>query len=296
MEDPSTISPSAYALLKMKSTTGIPYAREAAALLESAASANLDSTADPVEYWTRVMHFESRYWSINQLLADQTPTNILEISSGFSFRGLDLSNKKPVYYIDTDLPNIITGKQKFIDAFTAESAAAASAAPLGHYELQPLNVLDPVAFEEVINKFPPGPLTIVNEGLLVYLDDNQKSQLCANIRKALLTRGGAWITADIYIKRKDPENEKSNAPWRQWSHKHQLEEKKFESFHAAEAFFKSQGFNVEKEATPDYSGLTSFSQFLKTAGEQALNELRRPGKPRLHATWRLTPAQLTLSM
>lgn len=327
--DPASISPSAYALLVMKSHTSIPYAREAAAMLSTdapttGASASLANTpgvpetapmpatalaaspgpdVDPVDYWTRVMHFESRYWSINQLLADLTATNILEISSGFSFRGLDLSNKQPVYYIDTDLPNIITGKQRFIDAFTGPSAPAAHPTPSGpsgagqptsqptgtpgHYELAPLNALDPTAFEEIVNKFPPGPLTIVNEGLLVYLDDAAKKQLAANIRKALLARGGSWITADIYIRRK--EAHRKNDAWRQWSKEHGLEEKKFESFHDAETFFENIGFIKEKEATQDYSRLTSFPQFLKATGPEGLDEFRRPGRPRVHATWRLTP-------
>jgi O-methyltransferase involved in polyketide biosynthesis len=312
--DPSSISPSAYSLLLMKSHTSIPYAREAAALSLAIRPAETPggepADAHPVDYWTRVMHFESRYWSINQLLADQTPTNILELSSGFSFRGLDLSNKKPVYYLDTDLPNIITGKQKFVDAFDAtapqasaqvpaaaqapapsnsEAAADAAAAKPGHYELHPLNALDPEAFQTVIDKFPEGPLTIVNEGLMVYLDDTQKRQLCANIRKALLQRGGRWITADVYLKRKDREDDASKDGWQRWSREHHLEEKKFASFHDAEKFFNDVGFNVEKEAIPDYTRLTSFPQFLKATGPQALEELRRPGKPRLQATWRLKP-------
>ncbi len=302
MEPNETISPSAYALLMMKSHTSIPYAREAAALSLATQSATATALAaaptppastptpgasappsavDPVDYWTRVLHFESRYWSINQLLEDLTATNILEISSGFSFRGLDLSNKLPVYYIDTDLPNIITGKQRFIDAFTTNQPTP------GHYELYPLNALDPIAFQEIVNKFPPGPLTIVNEGLLVYLDDAQKQQLAANIRKALLARGGRWITADIYIRRK--EAHRKNDAWQQWSKEHGLEEKKFESFQQAETFFQNAGFIKEKEATQDYSRLTSFPQFLKATSPEALNELRRPGRPRIHATWRLAP-------
>ena len=269
---------------------------------------------DPVDYWMRVMHFESRYWSINQLLEDLTATNILEISSGFSFRGLDLSQKKPVFYIDTDLPNIIAGKQRFIDALTADRSPAPAAPPgspartatpppapdtrPGHYELQPLNALDPAAFDAVINKFPPGPLTILNEGLLVYLDHAEKAQLCANIRKALLARTGKWITADIYIKRAEDDAGMRSAAWRKWSDEHGLEEKKFTSFEEAGRFFHSMGFEIEKEATQDYSRLTSFPQFLKAIGPSdhrrpsllgagPASELRRPGRPRLHATWRL---------
>ena len=292
--DPASISPSAYALLMMKSHTSIPYVREAAALVDPAQFSELSAgiDVDPLDYWMRVMHFESRYWTINQLLEDLTATNILEISSGFSFRGLDLSHKKPVFYIDTDLPNIIAGKQHFIDALTEPaqpgSPAALPAHP-GHYELQPLNALDTIAFDAVVNKFPPGPLTIINEGLLVYLDSTEKAQLCANIRRALLARGGRWITADIYIKRAEDDAGMRSDAWRQWSNEHGLEEKKFTSFHEAETFFHSMGFEIEKEAIQDYSRLTSFPQFLKAVGTQGLGELRKPGRPRLHTTWRLTP-------
>jgi hypothetical protein len=46
---------------------------------------------------------------------------------------------------------------------------------LGHYELQPLNVLDPAAFKKIIARFPPGPIAIVNGGLLVYLDSGMSN-------------------------------------------------------------------------------------------------------------------------
>ncbi|HEV2480632.1 MAG TPA: hypothetical protein VGS79_13240 [Puia sp.] len=340
MEANETISPSAYALLMMKSHTSIPYAREAAALAAAQqarttpgtapASTDANATAlsalpsdrtrpsdlgaspasdvDPLDYWMRVMHFESRYWTINQLLEDLTATNILEISSGFSFRGLDLSYKKPVFYIDTDLPNIIAGKQQFIDALTSRASAATpgpAAAPNrpGHYELQPLNALDPIAFEAIVNKFPPGPLTIINEGLLVYLDPTEKAQLCANIRKALLARGGRWITADVYIKRQEDDAGLPAGPsaplwlgrpsgFRQWSNEHGLEEKKFASFSEAGTFFHSMGFEIEKEATQDYSRLTSFAKFLNAVGPEGLSELRRrrpASAGPTSATWRLAP-------
>lgn len=313
--DPSTISPSAYALLKMKSVTSIPYVREAAALLDTQGANkpidthNLETNVDPINYWGRVLHFESRYSQVDQLLAgltaadltpegltaegltaaDLTATNILEISSGFSFRGLALSEKKPVYYIDTDLPNIIAGKHRLIDAFRNTRAGATANIPAipGHYELLPLNALDPAAFQAAVDRFPPGPLTIVNEGLLVYLDEKEKEQLCQNIKKALQSKGGHWITADIYIRRPEEEQEKQDDPWRQWSQEHGLEEKKFASFSEAEAFFDRMGFKKEKEAQPDYSRLTSLSHFIKAMGTQGLDTLRRRSGPRLHATWQL---------
>src|SRR5579872_7141401 len=124
--DPSSISPSAYTLLFMKRHTEIPYIREAAALVENklrqAETAGAGPTfipqfsTDPAGYGIFLLHFEDRYWSIDQLMADLPITNILELSSGFSFRGLDLSRRKPVYYIDTDLPGLIAVKQSLVNA------------------------------------------------------------------------------------------------------------------------------------------------------------------------------------
>ena len=325
--DHSSISPSAYTLLMMKGDTTIPYAREAAALLKQAAGAKHENTPNsgvtPVDYWTRVMHFESRYWSIDQLLEDQPYTNILELSSGFSFRGLALSHRQPVFYIDTDLEGVIAGKQRFVDALT-ESSPAPGVTPgdspgvtpgdtpgptpsdtPGHYELQPLNVLDPAAFKKIIARFPPGPIAIVNEGLLVYLDNAEKECLCENIRNNLLTRGGCWITADIYLQKQagSPPVAQSES-YRLWQEQHKIEEKKFSNIREAEAFFHRMGFTVDKQARPNYDRLSSLTRLREASGhattelpttELAATELatsehstsEQPGRTRQHATWRL---------
>jgi hypothetical protein len=302
-----SISPSAYSLLMMKGHTNIPFAREAAALLKNASKGQDMFTSDfglgAANYWITLMHFESRYWSIDQLLDDCPYTNILELSSGFSFRGLALSRRRPVFYIDSDLEGVIAGKQRFVDALTKDSPAEAK----GHYELQPLNVLDPAAFKNIIARssselrssllldrnlrfarFPPGPIAIVNEGLLVYLDNAEKEGLCQNIRECLLTRGGCWITADVYLQRQagDPLPAQSEAS-RQWHAQHKIEEKKFNSFQEAEAFFNRMGFAMDKEARPDYERLSSLARLREAGGNSAIDYLRQPGRARRHATWRL---------
>jgi hypothetical protein len=305
--DFSAISPSAYALLVMKGDTTIPYAREAAALLKQAGGGNFGATpnsaeatpnawaapkvdGNPVDYWTRVMHFESRYWSIDQLLDDQPYTNILELSSGFSFRGLALSRRQPVFYIDTDLEAVIAGKQRFVDALTGGSVTQGvtpGVAP-GHYEIQPLNVLDPAAFKKIVARFPPGPIAIVNEGLLVYLDSAEKERLCQNIHECLTARGGCWITADIYLQRRDTDPLiVQNEAYKQWQEQHKIEEKKFSNIQDAEAFFHRMGFAVDKQARPNYDRLYSLARLREAGGTSAIEYLRQPSRTRLHATWRL---------
>src|SRR6185295_914484 len=107
--DYSTISPSAKALLIMKSETTIPFAREAAELIWGAegvvrarASMNEEPLAD-----LRRLHVEDRYRSVDALLEDEKATRILEIAGGLSFRGLALaSTRSEISYLDTDLPEI----------------------------------------------------------------------------------------------------------------------------------------------------------------------------------------------
>ena len=215
--DYSSISPSAYT-----------FAREAAALLENASIGQDLFTSDfgqgSANYWITVMHFESRYWSIDQLLEDQPCTN----------------------------------------------------------------VLDPAAFKKIIARFPPGPIAIVNEGLLVYLDDAEKETLCQNIHDCLLARGGCWITADIYLQKQAglPPVAQSDSS-RQWHEQHKIEEKKFINIQEAESFFHRMGFTVDKEARPNYDRLSSFARFREAGGASAIDYLRQPGRARQHATWRL---------
>ncbi|HTJ14636.1 MAG TPA: hypothetical protein VL547_21500 [Dinghuibacter sp.] len=276
----NTISPSARALLLMKAHTTIPFAREAAKLIQDPEPFEPDFSNRQPGFWIRVMHFEARYWSINQLLPDDA-TNILELSSGFSFRGLALATDRPVYYIDTDLPDLIATKQPLV---------AALAGPLrGHYELKALNALDTSIFNSIVSGFPAGPLVIVNEGLLMYLGMEEKRQLCREIRDVLAERGGYWITADVYLRRDLPEDEELSRgdTLREFLEQHRVKDNMFESFEEAEAFFASEGLVIDKEFEPDYMSLGSLPHFLASCSPELLQRLRANMSGKMHTTWRL---------
>lgn len=319
----STISPSAYSLLLMKGLSAIPYARQAAALLlaakSPAANAHGNIAPDPHTpenpeprpplFWARLMHFENRYWNINQLMEQLPITNILELCCGFSFRGLALSRQQPVFYVDTDLPEIITTKRHFVDALTAAPETDGSAAniptthtpennapatttvttPAGHYELQPLNALDEPSFNAIVDRFPPGQILIINEGLLIYLDQPEKETLCRIIHRILQRRGGYWITGDIYIQKEiDPTLIDREDAFHQFLQQHNIEEKKFRDFESAAEFFTRMGFIVDREATTDISKLTAWPRLLASLSPDTQRKLMQT--PRMHATWRLRPA------
>ena len=281
-KDYSSISPSAKSLLLMKGYTNIPYAKETAALMQGPEVFDLSFNEDDFWFWIRVMHFENRYWSIDQLLKQTDAKNILELSSGYSLRGLDLCKKdETVHYIDTDLPEVVTAKENIIAQLQLDKDVK------GKFELLPLNAMDESQVRTVLSRFNAGALTILNEGLLMYLDMDEKKQLCKILHSVLKERGGCWITADIYVKR--PENMRANMTQSKseaaFFEQHNIEENKFESYEDAAFFFREQGFELKKEAVPDYEALSVFPRLLKVLPEEIRNSKEPP--PKIQATWML---------
>lgn len=277
----TTISPSAKTLLLMKGHTRIPFASQVAALAMHPQTFEPDFQNKDFMFWSRVVHFEFRYKSINALLEGLVVQNILELSSGFSFRGLDMVNNKEIHYIDTDLSAIIEEKKMLLGELQPNLSSLK-----GKLELLPLNALDEKEFTNITSHFEHGPVAIINEGLLVYLDEEEKRKLCRNIHSILKERGGYWITADIYIK------QTGNAPAFKMTDKlqsfldqHNVNENMFESMESAEAFFKSEGFIIDKEAELDNSKLDTLSYFLASVSPEVLEGMSK--SPKIQATWRL---------
>ncbi len=190
-----SISPSAMSLLETRALTSIPFAREALQLISN------DSFTDskneeplPKEVLMRIIHFETRYRSVDKALKEIGSNKIIEFSSGFSFRGLDFCKNPNISYIDTDLPNIIEIKKNLVYELTKRYCDYQPT----NLILQPLNVLNEQQFFNTVSSFTSGPLSIVNEGLLMYFNTEQKKQLSAIIHKILSQFGGYWITTEIY--------------------------------------------------------------------------------------------------
>ena len=240
--DYSTISPSAKSLLLMKAQSTIAFAKEAAALLfGDIVPEELGDAAQIAGAKSRLRHFEARYRSLDILLEEAGCSRVLEIGAGLSFRGLELARTRDTFYLDTDLPEIV--------ALKAELVAKMHPAPLtGTLRLQALNALDSAAFRAAIEDVPAGPIAIANEGLLPYLDQEEKTRLAENVRSALRDRGGVWLTADVYVR-----HQKGAAPTvgygrsRKFLEQHRVEENKFSDWEAAEKFFTMNGFSVARK-------------------------------------------------
>ncbi len=239
----STISPSAKALLLVKAQTRLPYANEAARLLwgDDAVEADAQQQAETAGAEARRRHFELRARSLDEALADVGATRILELAGGLSFRGLAMAARESVTYVDTDLPELTEIKRTLVAKLHPTPLA-------GTLVVRSLNALDGGDFDAAVHELPEGALAIVHEGLLMYLDDDEKAQLATHIHRALTARGGWWITADIYVRSETHLVREERTT--QFLEKHRVEEKKFADLDAAATFFESNGFSVAKRLVP----------------------------------------------
>ena len=279
--DFSSISASAKWMILWKGHTNIPFAKEVAELLEYPNKYTPDFKKKDFTFWACTLGLEGRYWSIDQLLNDLTIKNILELSAGYSFRGLEYIQQKGVHYIDTDLPDIIDAKKEIINRLKKDELNSN-----GKLELLPLNALDRNNFLEIIGHFSQGEVAIVNEGLLVYLDKREKEKLCSIIHDILMDRGGYWITADIGLKNKETKlGLKYNDEIKEFNEQQNTEGNSFESFKEAEMFFREMGFVIDKEAKVKYSEMSSFKYMIRSLTLRQLFKMRNTGQ--IQATWRL---------
>lgn len=229
----------------VKAQTTLPFARQAAEMLWGAGAvqeAERETASNP---WAagRRHHFELRARSIDTALEAAGSTRILELAAGLSFRGLDWASRRAdVFYVDTDLPEMSAAK--------ADLVRRMHPAPLrGTLRVSPLDALDHAAFRAIVGLLPAGPVSIAQEGLLMYLDDAEKTALAGIVRETLLARGGVWITADVYVRSSvQPQRDERTTKFLE---QHRVEEKKFEDFAAAAAFFEAQGFTVARCLSPE---------------------------------------------
>lgn len=141
---------------------------------------------------------EARYKSLVQLIQNSGTTQVLELASGFSLRGLAMSQNSDLVYVDTDLPGIREEKRQLVANLRAHSASSTT----DNYHIAVANALNLSQLKAAAEVFRKDrKLVIVNEGLLMYLSANEQSQLADNVRQLLATfSDGAWITPDFSIR------------------------------------------------------------------------------------------------
>jgi len=286
-KDFTKISVTARSLLLKKSITNIPYAKEAAVIIFGQKYLE--------DYWHKdyppyapvyFTGFEARSLSIDKILSTIECKNYLEISSGLSFRGLNLTVGNKIVYIDTDLPQVIERKREIVEVLLEQKQLKLK----GTLKFDGLNVLDEETFVNVVSSFPEGPVTIINEGLLIYFNLEEKLKLCRLIYNVLKERGGQWITADIYVRENIDEAKRlrSHLPSFHFITEHQVLENMFTGYSAAEDLFRQCGFQIERhEVSEVFDQLKSpdfFARKMLIDRDKIFSALNKGRE-----TWVLTP-------
>ena len=131
---------------------------------------------------------EARYKLIDKLLKETGITQILELASGYSSRGLIFS-ENGYHYVEMDLEGVSNNKKRMINEIFKMNDN------LNIVSGNALNIEDYYK----CNKFfsDNQKLAIINEGLLRYLTFDEKRKVAQNIYQELKKYGGVWITCDV---------------------------------------------------------------------------------------------------
>jgi len=182
--DYSKISITAKLTAYMRQFSDIPFASNVAKIID--AKATIDDLLQEHNLKIESLHwyallFEARYKSISSMILQEDTPQIIELASGFSLRGLFMAHKYGISYLETDLADLNTGKEAILD----QVCRINSISKPREYQCANLNALDKHEFiqvSKILNQ--DAPVTIVSEGLLQYLSEDEIMLLLQNIQKS----------------------------------------------------------------------------------------------------------------
>lgn len=257
-DDHEKIGPTAWMIAYRRTFSDIPYAQEIFDVVEKIRTDNNEpSVPDELKKPERSPLFEARYKLVGRLISDSNTDQILEIASGLSPRGLDMTSNRTIRYVEVDLLEVMKLKRQVVDTIKKHLPTDTSK----NLFLEVGDALNKNDLINASNHFEKDkPLTVINEGLLAYLTLEEKTILATNIHALLSLFGGVWITPDIVW----PENKKVGIASDDYIKDMQkltrvsINQNRFKSEQEAKVFFESMGFEIESHPfTEIYNQLTS---------------------------------------
>ena len=190
---------------------------------------------------------EARYKLIDRLIAENGTSQVLELAAGLAGRGLAMTRKNPdLRYVEVDLPMMAANKRILLQNLVAREHLQIS----GNLHIEDGNSLDKNSLFAASRYFDDKPIAVVHEGLLRYLNFNEKRKVAENVRALLEKFGGAWITSDITLKRvlysEQKEEREDNRRRIMLLSGIDVNANSFEDEDSAREFFEGLGFSVER--------------------------------------------------
>lgn len=244
------IGPTAQGVARFRAQADIKYARE---IFNELAILVKPTHPLEVEYIKRskksniAPQLEARYKLINRLLAVNKTNQVLEMASGLSPRGLTLTEKNPsLCYVEVELPEMAENKKQLLKALFDKNIVK----PQKNLHVEDGDALDRNSLIEATRYFTDEPIAVINEGLLRYMNFDQKTIVAQNVYALLEKFGGVWITSDITLPRvlEHREQSKLNRGLIKALSGIDVEKNAFENEEAAIKFFEDLGFTIERHS------------------------------------------------
>jgi len=203
MEDKySKISPTAIFCARMRAKQNLPFARDIVKLVDTEFANLVEDLPDYGNTLISKPNFipfiEGRYYSLNDVLLKYNNLFIVELASGLSPRSLELSNKKGIIYVETELKGLINLKEKILNRII--NGKKLDVKNLFFMVVNPLKRKDMDKIGDFYLKKGEGKkMIIIHEGLLMYFDRNEKRIFRDNIKYLFETyaKKGLWLTSDF---------------------------------------------------------------------------------------------------
>jgi len=242
------IIPTGWLTAYNRTFTDIPYAREVYDELVAVGEEQAAKAFEEMKDTKMAPQFEARYILIDKLIRPTGLKQIMEVAAGLSTRGMEMTSDGSISYVEVELPQMADDKRKVIEAL--EQKRVFPNRPNLHIENGSATDSDSLA--QAARHFnSEEPILVVNEGLLRYLDFDDKTQYAKNVHELLQRFGGAWITSDISLpKVVYKEDELMSERRRKMSEITgvNIAGNLFKDVHDAKQFFEKLGFSVESHS------------------------------------------------
>jgi O-methyltransferase involved in polyketide biosynthesis len=185
---------------------------------------------------------------------------ILELASGYSLRGLDLTRNHALEYVEVDLPDVVAAKRTLLADIRTHHGIPSSA----EHVVTQANALD---WEQLSTAAAVldrrRPLMVLCEGLILYLSNTETQRLATNVSRLLGEfPGGSWITPDFTFRAESRGLPAERVRLREaitGLTQRQLDASAFEDAEDLTEFLKRAGFDVQVRSqvdeTPSFSSL-----------------------------------------
>lgn len=190
---------------------------------------------------TLAIELEARYKLTDKLLAESKIDQVVELACGYTTRGLSLcqANSKMKYY-EVDLPKVVNTKTALLNRFATIP---------DNLKLFAGNALDYDRLKQICDLFgTKKPIAIINQGLMRYLNFDEKRKLAQNIYKIISKNNGIWITCDVtpanWIKNQDKNMSNYNQSLSQVTDRNNPNWRFRDREHVTQ-FFDELGFDIE---------------------------------------------------